>query len=184
MEIEKEFDRNVAINVVLYILQRLGGKADMHKIFKILYFAERKHLSVYGRRIVGDDFNAMQYGPVPSKIYDMLKGIRGDSFFSEEASKYCEYIKAVNKETFQAEKDYDGEYISESAKECLDEAVEMCKGLSFNQLTDLSHDFAWSNTSRNKIISYADMMREIGEDEGYAQYVQERIREEERYCIE
>ncbi len=181
MEIEKEFDRHVAINVVLYILNKLGGKADMHKIFKILYFAERKHLSVYGRRIVGDDFNAMQYGPVPSRIYDMLKGIRGDSFFCEEASKYREYIKAVNKETFQANKEYDADYISESAIECLDEAIDKCKSLTFSQLTELSHDFAWSNTSKNKIISYADMMREIGEEEAYAQYVQEKIRTEESF---
>ena len=34
-----------------------------HKICKILYFADREHLSKYGRSITGDVYIAMTYGP-------------------------------------------------------------------------------------------------------------------------
>ena len=32
------------INSMLFILNNLGGQSDLHKIFKILYFADQKHL--------------------------------------------------------------------------------------------------------------------------------------------
>ena len=54
----------------------------MHKLCKILYFADQRHLSLYGRSITGDTYIAMQYGPVPSNVDDILKAVRGDSFFS------------------------------------------------------------------------------------------------------
>lgn len=70
-----KFNRDKAIATVLFIAEKLikrYGKngADLHKIFKILYFADQKHLAKYGRPIVGDFYVAMREGGVPSKIYD------------------------------------------------------------------------------------------------------------------
>lgn len=77
----KLFNLDKAINSIIYIIQKLGSKMDMHKLYKILYFADQKHLSDYGRSITGDVYIAMQYGPVPSSVDDILKALRGDSFF-------------------------------------------------------------------------------------------------------
>ena len=84
----KLFNYDKAINSLLYALQKLGGRTDMHKLCKILYFADQRHLSQYGRSITGDTYIAMQFGPVPSCVDDILKALRGDSFFS--ASKEIE----------------------------------------------------------------------------------------------
>lgn len=75
------FQYETTLNAILYVLQQLGGKTDMHKLCKILYFADQRHLSKYGRSITGDTYIAMQYGPVPSNVDDILKAVRGDSFF-------------------------------------------------------------------------------------------------------
>ena len=76
------------INSMLFILNNLGGQSDLHKIFKILYFADQKHLITYGFPITGDFYIAMPAGPVPSKSYDVLKAIRGDSFWSNVTPNY------------------------------------------------------------------------------------------------
>lgn len=64
------FDANKSLQAVLYVVNRLKRR-DFHKIFKVLYFADRTHLIKYGRPITGDTYIAMEYGPVPSMIYDM-----------------------------------------------------------------------------------------------------------------
>jgi len=39
-------------------------RKDFHKIFKIIYFADRQHLADWGRPITGDTYIAMEAGPV------------------------------------------------------------------------------------------------------------------------
>ncbi len=172
----KLFDKDSALNAVLYILERYGGKSDMHKIFKTLYFADREHLSRYGRSITRDAYIAMKYGPVPSRVDDIFKAVRGDSYFSYAAKDFSHLFRFTNRFTVKAEAKCDLRYLSESDRECLDFAIEKCRNLDFNQLTSLSHDFAW-NAANGGEISFADMMREIGEEEGYAIYVENQIKE-------
>jgi len=74
-----KIDISKAKAVILYIAGKFG-ETDFHKVFKILYLAERAHLVKYGRPIVGDTYMAMKYGPVPSFIYDAFKAIRGDGY--------------------------------------------------------------------------------------------------------
>lgn len=40
-------------------------------------------MSACSRSITGDVYIAMQFGPVPSKIDDIFKVVRGDSYFSD-----------------------------------------------------------------------------------------------------
>lgn len=65
----KLFNYDKAVNSILFSLTRLGGVTDMHKLYKILYFADQRHLSLYGRSITGDVYIAMQFGPVGWEAY-------------------------------------------------------------------------------------------------------------------
>ena len=47
------FNSEKSLQAVLYIANRVERK-DFHKIFKVLYFADREHLIKYGRPITGD----------------------------------------------------------------------------------------------------------------------------------
>lgn len=91
------FQTDAALNALLYALSKLGGKSDMHKLCKILYFADQRHLSLYGRSITGDTYIAMQYGPVPSNVDDILKAVRGDSYPENTGCKArCFNVKRSN----------------------------------------------------------------------------------------
>jgi len=71
------FDIEKVKAVLLYILSKIG-KTELIRLFKILYFAERKHLAKWGNLIVNDTYIAMKNGPVPAIIYDLFKCVRGD----------------------------------------------------------------------------------------------------------
>ena len=66
------FDSKKLTELVLYILEKTGG-VDFYHTFKILYFAEMKHLAKWGCGLVPDDFCALKYGPVPTRLYDAVK---------------------------------------------------------------------------------------------------------------
>lgn len=67
------FNERKALAAVLFILKEMGGKVDKHKLAKILYYADEKHLCRYARPVIGDRYIAMPYGPVPSSVYDGVK---------------------------------------------------------------------------------------------------------------
>lgn len=174
----KLFKYEKAINSLLYALKILGGKTDMHKLCKILYFADQKHLSEYGRSITGDTYIAMQFGPVPSCVDDILKALRGDSFFSssEEIKPLRECIAFENRFILRGLKDPDMDELSVSDVKCLDYAIELCKNKNFTELTEFSHGMAWNNTQRDRAMSVKDILREAGDDEAYVEYIADNLK--------
>ena len=56
-----QFDKEKALNALLYVTNRVQRK-DFHKIFKIIYFADRQHLADWGRPITGDTYIAREAG--------------------------------------------------------------------------------------------------------------------------
>jgi len=51
------------IETIIYILRKIK-KADKIKIIKLVYLANKYHLAKYGRTITGDDYYAIEHGPV------------------------------------------------------------------------------------------------------------------------
>lgn len=172
----KLFKYDKAINSLLYSLQQLGGKTDMHKLCKILYFADQRHLSHYGRSITGDTYIAMQFGPVPSCVDDILKALRGDSFFSssDEIELLKKSLVFENRYILRSLVAPDMDELSETDVECLSYAVNICKDKSFAELTQFSHGLAWNNTKRDREISVKDILREAGDEEAYVEYIADR----------
>lgn len=172
------FRIDAAINAILYSLSRLGGKTDMHKLCKILYFADQKHLSQYGRSITGDTYIAMQYGPVPSSVDDILKALRGDSFFSssKEIDPFRKCIDFENRFIMRGLKEPDMDELSVTDVKCLDYAINLCKDMNFAELTAFSHGLAWNNTARDRAISVKDILREAGDEEDYVEYIADNIK--------
>src|SRR5450759_1773696 len=68
----RTFDRDKALEVIIYVAKNLASPS-LHSISKILYLADKRHLQHFGRLICGDRYVAMEYGPVPSAVYNMMK---------------------------------------------------------------------------------------------------------------
>lgn len=170
------FDYEAALNALLFALSALDGKSDIHKLCKILYFADQRHLSLYGRSITGDTYIAMQYGPVPSNVDDILKAVRGDSFFSGYVEDLKNKLTFENRYIVKALVRPDMDELSDSDVECLTYAIDICRHKTFGQLTELSHGMAWTNTAKDRAISVKDILREAGDEEEYVEYIADQLR--------
>lgn len=137
------------IHALLYILKKLEGKSDFHKIFKLLYFADREHLVKYGVQISGDRYIAMDKGPVPSVAFDGLKSLRKASAKYDINSPYAQFFKVPSWFIVEAVIDPDMEELSESEIECLDNSVSEHGAKSFPELTRDSHDAAYKSTHKD-----------------------------------
>ncbi|MEA3486569.1 MAG: Panacea domain-containing protein [Thermodesulfobacteriota bacterium] len=169
------FNEQKAIAAVLYVSKHLTVQQDIritpdfHKIFKILYFADQQHLAKYGRPIVGDYYIAMTHGPVPSRIYDMLKIVKGDSIFGDDKN-YGAFFDVKNHYVYPKQ-DPDMDEFSESDIKCINESLKENEALGFRSLKDKSHDMAYLKATKDDKISISEMAKVAGADEGMLSYI-------------
>lgn len=157
-----QFDKEKTLNALLFVANRVQRK-DFHKIFKIIYFADRQHLADWGRPITGDTYIAMEAGPVPSRLYDMLKIVRGDSYLPD-AEGLGKYFQVENWMYVCPLQDADLNKLSANEQEAMSEAIEKYAGLSYDEFKEKSHDVAWRSTARDFSISWENIAREAGLD--------------------
>src|SRR5690348_12475436 len=69
-----QFDPEKFFQVAGYFMTRCPGDMTRKRLLKLLYFADREHLLLYGRPIVKDYYVNMDQGPVASRAYDLIKG--------------------------------------------------------------------------------------------------------------
>jgi uncharacterized phage-associated protein len=133
----------IIVNSLTYILSKFNGNTTgVHKLFKILYFAEQKHLSLYGRDITGDEYHAFQYGPVPTNAYNIVKASRQENVEDLLLNVFSKHFKSRGRNV-TALKEIDFDWLSNSEIRCLDESIAENMNLTFDALTTKSHDSAW-----------------------------------------
>jgi len=170
--IQTIFDENKTIQAVLYIVTKLKRK-DLHKIFKILYFSDREHLSEYGRTITGDRYIAMNDGPVPSNLYDIFKSVRGDGYFKDDG-KFGAYFSVIGNDLIKANKEPELKMLSKTDIACINHSLQLYGEMSWDEIREKSHDYAWRNTTINHPIQFEDIIRETGGDDEYVNYIREQ----------
>ena len=157
-----KFDKTKTLNALLYVANRVQRK-DFHKIFKVIYFADRQHLADWGRPITGDTYIAMEAGPVPSRLYDMLKIVRGDSYIADTEG-LGEYFQVENWMYVRPLVDADLNKLSANEQQALSDAIDKYAGLSYDEIKEKSHDTAWRSTARDFSISWENIALEAGLD--------------------
>lgn len=158
-----QFDKEKSLNALLYVANRVQRK-DFHKIFKIIYFADRQHLADWGRPITGDTYIAMEAGPVPSRLYDMLKIVRGDSYLPD-IEGLGKYFQVENWMYVNPLQDANLNRLSPNEQEVLDACIDKYSSLSYDEIKEKSHDIAWRSTARDFAIQWDNIAREAGLDE-------------------
>jgi uncharacterized phage-associated protein len=153
-------DREKAFEAVLYVAAKLR-RPTLHCVAKLLYHADRLHLSRYARPITGDRYVAMKHGPVPSATYNVLKTIRGDERVPLPAGA-AESLRVENGYEIRPLRAADLDVLSASEVECLDAAVREHGHKTFTQLTEESHDAAWQAADENDLIELEHLLLTLG----------------------
>ena len=170
------FDEEKSIAAVLYIIEKVGGSIDMHKLAKILYFADQKHLVKYGRTVVGDEYVPMEFGPVPSHIYSAVKDINKAMSYKLFA-KYLSLDLSAGMRVIRSFSKPNLDELSKSDVACVDEAIRENQDLSFDELVKKSHKKAWTNAAQKNLrfISIEDIATEAGATEEMVEYIKDNM---------
>lgn len=135
---------NKAIEAVEFLARHEQGITQYY-VGKICYFADKEHLLDYGRPVTGDRYVAMEHGPVPSSIRDLLKKDYGvpDDVLAEFNAR-INIATVNNKQHMTSTNTKEFEHLSGSDKDYLLAALTKYGKMTFGQLKDISHDAAWA----------------------------------------
>ncbi|PIY09188.1 MAG: hypothetical protein COZ18_08430 [Flexibacter sp. CG_4_10_14_3_um_filter_32_15] len=146
---QTKFNIDKAKAATLYIFEKFEYKLQKQEVnflsvFKILYFADQKHLVKYGRTILTDEYIAMKNGAMPSNLHELFKSLYHYSTLENK------FIDSIKKSFFlcgyyqaKAIQKADLDELSKSDIECLDSSFEENNSLSFEELAEKSKDKAW-----------------------------------------
>ncbi len=144
-----------ALEVILWLADQCKG-IDVYHLVKASFFADKYHISKYGRPIVGDVYRAAWFGPLPQVIYGLLRdepmevlalGNRGPLPFRVEG--FCVY----------PERGPNLDKLSESDVEALTFGLREVEGKTFDQLLKQTHrDPAYVNAGRSGMMDYRDFI--------------------------
>lgn len=135
---------------------------DKLKAAKLLYYADKYHLTRYGRPILGDVYFHLDYGPVPSLSLDImneaLSPYKPPNIPQENLELLKIYLKIGREKTyptFDIKKHHELDVLSESEIEALQETVKKYGSYSSPQLIDLTHrEASWKKSEKNREIDY------------------------------
>ncbi len=166
--IKYRFNAVKALNAILWLADR-KPHITLHMIAKVLFYADKAHLNAFGRPIIGDEYTAMRYGPVPSGVYDILKK---DPFYLE-AIGADGYPFEVRGPYVEGKEKPDMSVFSDSDIEALETALTENRDLSFMALTEKSHkDPAWDRAP-DRWMRYEDFLPDDDERPEKAEYLAE-----------
>lgn len=173
------FDSKKLTELILYILEKTGG-VDFYHAFKILYFAEMKHLSKWGVGIVPDEFCALKYGPVPTRLYNAVKELNQPKMaLAECLAEVIQFAGEDAPNVLLPKREANLKFLSKSEIESLEQSIEENKSLTFGQLMRKSHDKAWDEADRRangtNIISPISMAKVLHADDAMLEYIKEQM---------
>lgn len=142
------FDPDKAVAALGFLIEKTGE--TLYPLMKMLYLADKMHLSRYGRFIAGEEYVAMKKGPVPSHTYNLVKILRGDRQAIPGMPNMASYfIYGPDHEiTILSAPDYDE--LSDSDIECLEEIARVHEHVGKWAVRDMSHDKSWKKTWTEK----------------------------------
>ena len=157
MALRFQFDERKGREALAYIASRWPN-VTVFFASKALFFAEKAHLNRYGRPIVADTFIAMPNGPVPSTLYDFIKG---DFGLSGDPEGFKGALDLASYPTILPRRECEAGVLSESDVECLDEAIAFCRVRGFGHLSQLTHqERAWAEALTNGPMDYEKFIDE------------------------
>ncbi len=132
-----KFEIEKLVQVLNFFAIENGGKIDMMKAIKLLFFADRYHIRKYGRPVVWSTYFAMKYGPVSSEALDLSNGKIIQSNKKEIFNSF------LNKEKHELRslKEIDRDVFSETDIEALNFAWENSKNFDQFKLAEITHAY-------------------------------------------
>jgi len=170
------YNARKASQVAAFFCCKEGGQANVLKLTKLIYLADRHHIGRYGYPIIDDEYVSMPHGPVNSMTLNYIDGnIESEAWAEFICDRENHDVAAVRE---VAEEDLDE--LSEAEIESLNAVWNKFGGLGKYEIRDWTHkncpEWEDPNGSANA-ISYEMILKFLGVEnvEAYTQ-----LRKDER----
>ncbi|MGA2436535.1 MAG: Panacea domain-containing protein [Bryobacteraceae bacterium] len=145
-----QFKPEKFVNAVAYLAQACPNSTKM-SICKLLYYADKKHLTEFGRPILGDHYYKLAHGPIPTRGLDMLRRRASP----EENALFEKFITVIGN-SVHPKQPANRRVFSRSDLRALDWAIQEYGRASAIALRNRTHTEApWTQTEDGCAIDYA-----------------------------
>lgn len=154
------FEERRAAQAAALLLECEDGRMRYIKLIKLLYFADRTALIETGLPITGDRFVSMHYGPVLSRILDLIRGRATDSHLWDQWFRTEGYDLVLTRHPGR-------DHISPYDEQTLRRVFETHRGDRDWEVVDATHELPeWSDPDgSSRPIEPAEILRHAGFDE-------------------
>lgn len=149
-----KFNPAKAVQGIRWMLLR-EPRLDFHTLLKAFYFADKKHLNAHGRPVFGASYRAMNFGPVPLEVYEMLKQEPyWLSEINEDGYPWCTQGYHVSRVT---DEPVEMDLFSREDLQSLEFGFERSSRLTFSSRTRETHGKDWVKANLG-MMRYEDML--------------------------
>ena len=150
--IKFEFDVQKFVHAAAYLVQKCPADVTKMKLAKLLFFADKKHLLTYGRPLVGGRYIKMEWGPVPSQGYNLMK--HDERASGEDQALFDRHLEVKGNDIL-LKTPANLDYLAETDREVLDETIAQYGHFTPAQLSKMSHhEPAWKQAEMNSEMDY------------------------------
>lgn len=141
---KKPFNHKKSVQALNLFASLEGGQINKMKALKLMWLADRLHLRIYGRPIVGDRYVAMRHGPVASASRDILESNRMG--VSDEALDYSSQFISPSQMSFRSIAPVNEKVFSLTDIVCIKKVYSAFGSMDKYSIRDLTHLFPeWKN---------------------------------------
>ena len=175
MSITFQFHPEKAVEAAAVLLKLHGGPMKHLGLLKMLYIADRVALEQMEQPITGDRYVSMNYGPVLSGVYDLIKG----NPVGNALPVWSQYISFRAENHVSLLSDPGKEDLCEEEEEIIEQVYKDFGHLDPFDVAEWTHDFPeWQNPHGSRIpILVEDVLKNVGKS---AEEIEEIRRETDR----
>jgi uncharacterized phage-associated protein len=177
MTIEFRFHPEKAVEAAAILLKLHGEPMKYLGLLKMLYIADRIALQRMEQPITGDHYVSMDYGPVLSCVYDLIKGQEVD----DALSLWSKFISALNNNhivSLLADPGKDD--LCEEEEDIIQQVYKEFGHLNPFDVAEWTHDLPeWQNPHGSTIpILIEDILKNVGKSNEEIQEIQKEANRE------
>lgn len=176
MAIMFRFHPEKAVEAAATFLKLHGKPMKYLGLLKMLYIADRVALQRMEQPITGDHYVSMDYGPVLSGVYDLIKGKPVD----DALPLWSKFISPRNTNYISLLDDPGNEELCEEEEEIIQQVYKLFGHLDPFDVAEWTHDLPeWQDPHGSAIpIAVEEVLKNLGKsDEEIDEIQQEAIRE-------
>jgi uncharacterized phage-associated protein len=182
-----KFNPRKTVEAAAMFLKLHGEPMNYMALLKLLYMADRISLQRIDQPISGDKYVSMDFGPVLSNVYDLLKGANTKN--KEDAAIWSQYISIraqdyfINKQySIKLLKDPGTDELSEEEEEIIKEVYGKHGKLDSFSLAEITHELfpEWQDPHGTSIpIWVEDILKNIGKTPTEIKQITEEAEQED-----